>query len=71
MGFQRPGRYQRPLVDMERIPALSLTKFFKEAKEIYKVKGDSDAALIFEMMENYMRNSWHGGPIETKKALPL
>lgn len=62
--YQRRARMSPAAMnDIDRINTLSLTKFFKAAKEDLTRRGLEDEAFRFEMLEDYFRNRHRGNSL--------
>lgn len=67
---QRPGKtHAAALRDGDRIALRDLVDFLKEAHQDLATEGDSDAALRFELFEDYLRNQFTGGKLKYKPAI--
>lgn len=67
---QRPGKtHQAALRDGDRIALRDLVDFLKEAQQDLVTEGDADAALRFELFEDYLRNQFTGGKLKYKPAI--
>lgn len=67
---QRPGKtHQAALRDGDRIALRDLVDFLKEARVDLFAEGDDDAALRFELFEDYLRNNFTGGKLKYKPGI--
>ena len=67
---QRPGKtHAAALRDGDRIALRDLVDFLKEAQQDLVTEGDADAALRFELFEDYLRNQFTGGKLKYKPAI--
>ena len=67
---QRPGKtHAAALRDGDRIALRDLVDFLKEAHQDLVTEGDADAALRFELLEDYLRNQFTGGKLKYKPAI--
>jgi hypothetical protein len=64
MMYQRRAKMKPAAMnDIDRINTMSLTKFFKAAKEDLERRGLEDEAHRFEMLEYYFRNKHRGSSL--------
>lgn len=67
---QRPGKtHAAALRDGDRIALRDLVDFLKEAQNDLVNEGDDDAALRFELFEEYLRNQFTGGKLKYKPGI--
>ena len=67
---QRPGKtHAAALRDGDRIALRDLVDFVREAKVDLESEGDSDAALRFELFEEYLCNDFTGGKLKYKPGI--
>ena len=58
---QRAGKtHKAALMDSDKIRYSDLVEFCKRAKSDLESEGDSDAALRFEILEDWLRNDFRG-----------
>lgn len=58
---QRPGKtHKAALSDSEKIRYTDLVDFCKKARNDLESEGESDAALRFEILEDWLRNDFKG-----------
>ena len=58
---QRAGKtHKAALGDVEKIRYSDLVEFCKRARVDLESEGDSDAALRFEILEDWLRNDFRG-----------
>jgi hypothetical protein len=58
---QRAGKtHKAALGDVEKIRYADLVEFCKRARVDLESEGDSDAALRFEILEDWLRNDFRG-----------
>ena len=71
--MQRPGKtYAAGAYDAENVSLGSLIKFVRAAKEDLLDAGDQDSAVRFEILEDWLREDFKGGPLKyTQKAIGL
>jgi hypothetical protein len=61
MSNQRPGKtHKAALGDSEKIRYTDLVEFCKKARLDLENEGDSDAALRFEILEDWLRSDFKG-----------
>lgn len=67
---QRPGKtHAAALRDGDRIALRDLVDFLKEARVELFAAGDDDAALRFELFEDYLRTNFTGGKLKYKPGI--
>lgn len=73
MSNQRAGKtHAAGAYDGENVSLGSLIKFVRAAKEDLLEAGDGDAAVRFEILEDWLREDFKGGPLKyTQKAIGL
>jgi hypothetical protein len=71
--MQRPGKtHAAGAYDAENVSLGSLIKFVRAAKEDLLDAGDQDSAVRFEILEDWLREDFKGGPLKyTQKAIGL
>ena len=71
--MQRPGKtHAAGAYDAENVNLGSLIKFVRAAKEDLLDAGDQDAAVRFEILEDWLREDFKGGTLKyTQKAIGL
>ena len=58
---QRAGKtHKATLMDSDKIRFSDLVEFCKKARADLENEGDSDAALRFEILEDWLRNDFRG-----------
>lgn len=58
---QRAGKtHKAALMDSDKIRYADLVEFCKRARVDLESEGDSDAALRFEILEDWLRNDFRG-----------
>ena len=70
---QRAGKtHAAGAYDAENVSLGSLIKFVRAAKEDLMDAGDGDAAIRFEVLEDWLREDFKGGTLKyTQKAIGL
>lgn len=70
---QRAGKtHAAGAYDSENVSLGSLVKFVRAAKEDLYKEGEQDAALRFEILEEWLRDDFKGGTLKyTPKAIGL
>ncbi len=70
---QRAGKtHAAGAYDLENVSLGSLIKFVRAAKEDLLDAGDQDAAIRFEILEDWLRDDFKGGPLKyTQKSIGL
>ena len=70
---QRAGKtHAAGLHDGDKVSLGSLIKFVKAAGYDLRNNGEEDAAIRFEILEDWLREDFKGGPLKyTSKALGL
>ena len=53
--MQRNAKTYSAGVKADSINLMSLTKFFKETKEVLELRGENDSAFYFEQLETHLR----------------
>ena len=67
---QRPGKtHAAALRDGDRIALRDLVDFLKEAQNDLVTEGDDDAAIRFDLFEEYLRNQFTGGKLKYKPGI--
>ena len=71
--MQLPGKtHAAGAYDAENVSLGSLIKFVRAAKEDLLDAGDQDSAVRFEILEDWLREDFKGGPLKyTQKAIGL
>ena len=71
--MQRPGKtHAAGAYDAENVSLGSLIKFVRAAKEDLLDAGDQDSAVRFEILDDWLRDDFKGGPLKyTQKAIGL
>jgi len=69
---QRAGKtHKAALVDSDKIRYTDLVEFCKRARTDLESEGDSDAALRFEILEDWLRNEFRGSFKYNSKMIGL
>ena len=67
---QRPGKtHAAALRDGDRIALRDLVDILKEAQNDLVTEGDDDAAIRFDLFEEYLRNQFTGGKLKYKPGI--
>jgi hypothetical protein len=70
--FQRQGKsHKAALSDSDKISLRSMVDFCKKAKTDLENAGETDSALRFEILEEWLRNDFKGSFIYSSKMIGL
>ena len=71
--MQRNAKTYNAGVRADSVNLMTLTKFFKETKEVLENRGENDAAFYFEQLETHLREggSVNSTPSEIIRILGL